>query len=292
MLTRRVASLLLCGLLVGNVALAAPAAETEEVKVFEAPPGTRVRISNQDGAVRVGVWQQPQVRVIARRRASALTREAERKLMSLMSLRTEQRGPDLFVEGRVERFSAFGWLSYSLQLDVTVPQKADVQVRCADGSIQIVGIEGSIEARTRDGHIEARELTGEVSLSSDDGHLQLENVSGRVRADTSDGSIQYRGRPERLELRTADGSISAEILPGAKMGSNWTVRTFDGSINVVLPPDLDANLDADTRDGRVLVNLPGVQGNPRAGRFSGKLNHGGYLLVVHTSDGSIHVGSH
>lgn len=278
-------SLFLCG-----VAEARPPAETEELKVFDVAPGARVRISNQDGPVRVNIWQQPQVRMIARRRAQAWSRETERKLRELMQVRAEKRGPDVFIEGRSERFASFGWISYSLELEVTVPRKTDVEVRSNDGSIALTGVEGSIDARTRDGHIEARQLTGELSLSTNDGSLTLDEVNGRVRAATSDGAIRYRGLPERLELRTSDGHIRAEILPGARMAGNWTLRTFDGSIDLLLPPDFDANLDAETQDGRVLVEYSGASAVSRSrSRFSGKLNAGGYLLTVHTNNGSIRV---
>lgn len=289
MLLRKLAACVLASLLLAGVAMAT---ETEEVKVFDVAPGTRVRISNQDGAVRVNVWQQPQVRLIARRKASAMTRNLEQRLFDLMHVRVEKRGPDVFIEGRVESISAFGWLSYSLELDVTVPRKTDLQVRGRDGSIILQGVEGSQEIRGRDGSIRAQDLSGDIILSTEDGSLELSDVNGRVRAETADGSIRYRGRPERLELRTADGSISAEILPGARMAANWTLRTADGSINIFLPRDFDANLDADTHDGRVLVNCPVTESFARAhDRFSGKLNAGGYLLNVRTGDGSIHISS-
>lgn len=290
------AGFLLSSLLLGALWAAGPSAclavVKEETKVFDVPPGTRVRITNQDGPVRVNAWNQPQVRLIARKRAQAWTSESERKLLSLMEVRAEMRGPDVVIEGRVERFAMIGWASYTLELEVTVPRKTDVQVRCDDGHISITGVQGSIHARSRDGHIEARDLEGDLSFSTADGHLTLEDVNGNLRAESSDGHIRYRGRADRLNLRTSDGHIRAEILPGSKMTGSWAIRTSDGSIDLLLPRDLAATLDADTRDGRVAVDLPGVADTSRRrSRFTGKLNAGGSLLSVHSGDGSIHIGA-
>lgn len=287
MLARQLAGVLLTSLVFAGTAVAL---ETQELRTFDVPPGTRVRISNQDGAVRVTSWEQSQVRLIARRKARAMSREMERKLLSLMQVRAEMRGPDLFIEGRVESVSIFGFASYSLELEVTVPRKLDMQVRCRDGSVELTGLVGSLDARTRDGSIRARDLTGDIAIATQDGSLDLDEVNTRVRAETSDGSIRYRGRPERLELRTSDGSIHAEVLPGAQMAGNWSLRTSDGSISLMLPRDLSANLEADTESGHVVVELPGIE---RAGRsrerYTGKLNGGSYILSVHTNDGSVRV---
>ena len=287
MLARKLAGVLLTSLIfVGTAA----AIETQEVKTFDVPPGTRVRIANQDGAVRVNSWQQPQVRMIARRKAQAMSRQMERKLLSLMQVRSEMRGPDLFIEGRVESVSIFGFASYSLELEITVPRKTDMQVRCRDGSVELAGLVGSLDARTHDGSIRARDLAGDIALATQDGSLDLDEVNNRVRAQTSDGSIRYRGRPERLELRTSDGSIHAEVLPGAQMVGNWSLRTSDGSISLTLPRDLSASLEADTESGHVMVDLPGIERPSRSReRYVGKLNAGGYILSVHTSDGSVRV---
>jgi hypothetical protein len=65
-------------------------------------------------------------------------------------------------------------------------------------------------------------------------------------------------------------------------------------VTVRLPKDLAANLDVSTSDGKIDCNLPltldGFHSNGGSEHsVRGKLNAGGALLSIRTSDGSIHL---
>jgi len=62
-------------------------------------------------------------------------------------------------------------------------------------------------------------------------------------------------------------------------------------VDVLLPDKLAADLDAETHDGHVTVDIPvEMAGQVGRSRVRGKLNGGGPTLRVRTGDGSIHVG--
>src|SRR5712664_2200001 len=50
---------------------------------------------------------------------------------------------------------------------------------------------------------------------------------------------------------TGDGSIDARVEPGSKLSGGWSIRTGDGSVDLVLPADLQASIDASTNDGHI-----------------------------------------
>ena len=76
------------------------------------------------------------------------------------------------------------------------------------------------------------------------------------------------------------------------MTSAWSIRTVDGSVDVLLPQNFQANINASTRDGHIKLALPvTVQGEISQSRIQGTLNGGGPELTLKSTDGSIRLGS-
>jgi hypothetical protein len=72
------------------------------------------------------------------------------------------------------------------------------------------------------------------------------------------------------------------------MAASWNIRTGDGSVDLVLPPDFQANIDASTNDGRISLGIPvTVEGTFSKSQIHGKMNGGGQPLTIRTGDGSI-----
>lgn len=93
-----------------------------------------------------------------------------------------------------------------------------------------------------------------------------------------------------LNLRTGDGSIDAEGRPGSKMAAGWRIHASDGSVKLRLPADFAADLDVHTGGGRIASDFPvTVLGSQSESTLRGKLNGGGQMLTIRTSDGSIHL---
>src|SRR6516162_4197002 len=94
-------------------------------------------------------------------------------------------------------------------------------------------------------------------------------------------------------LRATCGSIPATGIlkdAGSKIVSAWSIHTGDGSVDLEVPGDLAANLDASTHDGHISLGLEvTVEGTFSSSNIRGKLNGGGQPLSIHTGDGSIHV---
>ena len=84
--------------------------------------------------------------------------------------------------------------------------------------------------------------------------------------------------------------MSARADRGSTVSAPWNIHTGDGSVDLDLPGDLQANLDASTHDGRISLGFPvTVEGTFSSTKISGKINGGGQPIVVRTGDGSIHL---
>ncbi|HZQ70727.1 MAG TPA: DUF4097 family beta strand repeat-containing protein [Terriglobales bacterium] len=166
----------------------------------------------------------------------------------------------------------FGICNQNIEITVRVPHSCNLRVH------------------TGDGHIKVDDVKGEMQLDSGDGSLTVNSGDGSLNADTRDGRIRALGRFDRLDLHTRDGSIEAEATAGSRMKATWSVRTGDGHIQLRLPADFAADLDAHTGDGHVSVDFPvTVAGDLRQSTIHGKMNGGGQMLEVRTGDGDIRV---
>jgi DUF4097 and DUF4098 domain-containing protein YvlB len=109
-----------------------------------------------------------------------------------------------------------------------------------------------------------------------------------LRAHTSDGSVRVSGRFDVLELRTSDGRVEVEARPGSQLREAWDIRSSDGSVTLRMPADLAADVALHTSDGSITTNIPiAVEGSFGRHDLHGKMNGGGKLLTIHTSDGSL-----
>ena len=148
--------------------------------------------------------------------------------------------------------------------------------------------EANLDLHTGDGSIRGSRVRGNLYVNTGDGSIVLENVGGQLSAHSGDGSIRVDGQFASLKVETGDGSIHAEIDRGSKMEGSWYLHSGDGSIEVRLPEDLSADVDARTGDGSVRSELAALEhADTHRNSLRGKLNGGGPLLEVRSGDGSI-----
>jgi DUF4097 and DUF4098 domain-containing protein YvlB len=164
----------------------------------------------------------------------------------------------------------------------------NIVVHTSDGGIKASQLSGTIDIRSNDGDIDADTLTGTFKLHSGDGKINATHVDGRCDASTSDGSIHVAGRFDSLDVKSSDGAVTARAESGSKMSSAWSIKTSDGRVDVDIPKDLQANLDATTGDGHISLGLPvSMEGDIGKKAVHGKINGGGPTLSIHSGDGSI-----
>lgn len=197
-----------------------------------------------------------------------------------------------------------------MEIEVRMPRDADLRVESGDGAIDVTALNGHVVIHTDDGGIRAAQLNGTIDISSNDGSIRAdelkgdlklhtndgsiggEHLDGKCDAYSNDGSIHVDGRFDSVDIRTDDGTIVARVESGSVPTSSWRFSTNDGSVNLTVPPDFKASLDASTSDGSINLDPPlKIEGNIGASRVQGTLNGGGPPVVIHTSSGSVHLGT-
>ena len=127
-------------------------------------------------------------------------------------------------------------------------------------------------------------------MRSGDGNIQASGLDGSLEVDTGDGHVSVDGRFDALNLKTGDGNIEARAMNGSKVANSWRLHSGDGHINMWLPGDFNADLEAHTGDGKITLDFPiKVSGSLSHSSIHGTLNNGGGTVSLTSGDGSIHL---
>ncbi|HXC96230.1 MAG TPA: DUF4097 family beta strand repeat-containing protein [Edaphobacter sp.] len=182
--------------------------------------------------------------------------------------------------------------SSSVHVDVETPATLTLDAKSVDGNLTATGLHGDLTIHTSDGNQELTGLSGNLKLHSSDGHLRVRDGSGILEARSSDGGQEIAGSFTSLQLHSSDGSITVELADGSHLNSDSHIESSDGSVTLRLPKGFPAELSVSTSDGSIQSTLPmivnGYNSKEHSGHnIRGKINGGGSLLTIHTSDGSV-----
>lgn len=281
--------------------LLAPFASTDQwSKTFETDGQASFRVRTSDANIHVEAWDKNTIeatvttvnwkigdggiQIIDQQTGDAVSLEVKFPRIQF-NIGFNRRRVDITV--RVPRTTQLDLRTGDGNIDVA-GSKGDLDAHTGDGNLRIVDIEGNVLAHTGDGEIEVRGVRGEIALETGDGNAAIENVEGRLRATTGDGDIRAVGRFEVLDIKTGDGRIEASALAGSRMTADWRLSTGNGSLTLKLPQEFDAEVDLNTNDGHIDLDLPvTISGRAGTSKIRGRINAGGSMLTLKTGDGSI-----
>jgi len=275
-------------LVIVGIAAAAPKPlyADEWTKTYPISGRANLRVVTDDGDVTIVSADQKQIDA----RVSAEGRKVGPG--SEVRIEESQTGDQVSLFVRLPKLNWNWWGAghKSVRIEVRVPRELDLDIRTGDGNVSTQAVAGRIRIDTGDGNIAATGLKGDVGIHTGDGHVEASGLDGSLDVNTGDGHISVEGRFNVLNLKTGDGSIEARVKNGSKVESAWRLHSGDGNINLWLPGDLNADIDARTGDGHITMDVPVmVSGSLSHSAIHGKLNAGGGSVQIISGDGSIHV---
>jgi DUF4097 and DUF4098 domain-containing protein YvlB len=231
---------------------------TEEFhQTYPLAAGGRLSLSNINGAVKVQVWDRPEVKVDAVKRAHTAERlrEAEIKVDATggrVRIETEYPQSTLRWSDRDgQRHENPASVDYTL----TVPRGVNIdEISLINGDLDIAGVAGPVKASSINGRVTAAGLAGPVNLSV---------INGRLEA--------------TLDRLDESGTVS--------------LSSVNGSLVVTLPSDANARVRANTVHGRITndFNLPVRVGEYVGRDLEGRIGQGGADVRVSNVNGSIQI---
>jgi DUF4097 and DUF4098 domain-containing protein YvlB len=227
--------------------------------------GGFLSLSNSNGNVEIISWDKDEVEIVAYKEVKAKDRETADNLMERLEIDIRESDDEIIIETHFPKGSSgggfFGWLfgkggvSFSVEYEIKVPKKIDLNIHTTNGGIRVEEISGRLRIESTNGKINARE------------------INGLTRCKTTNGSI-------RVEFD--------EVSDGDEM----TFRTTNGSIKLYLPEDYGADdVELKTTNGHIDSDFPmsGSSGRKSKKRFRGSINEGNRELSCSTTNGNIHL---
>jgi len=238
-----------CDMSLGNLA---GRATDEWTRSYPLTAGGEVRIGNGNGSIEVEAVEGSTVEVRAERIAKAATDTGAQELLPRITIKEDVK-PDL-VSIETERMNGIMLgANFEVRYHVRAPKTAVIDLTNTNGAVLVTGSSGRVAAKTTNGSVTTRNLTGAVDARTTNGSVNVDVAS------VGSG---------RIALRTTNGSVTLRVPDNAKADvlATWT----NGGINV----SDDVKIDVTERSRR---------------RFEGKINGGGPLIELQTTNGGIRI---
>jgi hypothetical protein len=165
----------------------------------------------------------------------------------------------------------------------------NVYARTSGGSVRVTRVRGTVDAGTSGGGIEIATIAGPVRAGTSGGSITIGAASGDVSAETSGGGIRVHGAGGRVEAHTSGGSVEVNFAPGNARGGE--LSTSGGGVTAAVDPAARLSIDASASGGGVTSDLALTTRTFSRTSIRGDLNGGGSPLRLRTSGGGIRISS-
>jgi hypothetical protein len=162
--------------------------------------------------------------------------------------------------------------------------KGNVNCDSQGGNMAMEKIEGKVHISTMGGNIAAENISPYLVASTMGGNIAISEVRGYAEVKTAGGNMAFDNVSGSLKAETGGGSIAANIL---KVENTLILKTSGGNVSVEIPGNTgyNVNLHADKVD----VYLIHFDGSKSEGKVEGKINGGGFPVVIDSQSGVISV---
>jgi hypothetical protein len=156
--------------------------------------------------------------------------------------------------------------------EVSVTSAAsEAKVGSGNGKVRVSGVQGRVDASSGNGTVTVDDVTGPVNASSGNGDVSIGTVNGPVSASSGNGDILVS-----MDRLTGDGDL--EFSSG------------NGRIEVTVPSDFSAEVQASTGNGRITTDFPiQLVGRISPTRLRGTIGDGKRRLTMSTGNGSMEI---
>jgi DUF4097 and DUF4098 domain-containing protein YvlB len=293
-------------------------------KSFNAKAGGTLSMNVDRGSIKVLTANTDKVEIEVVRELNRASAEEAREAFEKHQIEFTQDGETVRIESESGGLNPFKGLLNRLgvKYTITVPAKFNVDLRTAGGNVAVADLEGQakvqttggsldlgrisdeIQARTSGGNIKIQggrknvaaqttggsvmigKVEGDLKVKSSGGNITVDTIKGEIEANTTGGSIKIGSAGGPVKATSSGGNVSAELADGAP--GQCTLKTTGGSVKLMVPEKIAADLNASTVGGRVNSDFDG-EFNKQRTKLVAKLNGGGPEMRLSTAGGNVEI---
>jgi Putative adhesin len=226
-------------------------ASDQWLRSYALNPDGELQIVAGSGSIEVTAGTAPTVEVRAERVVRASSDASARGLVPSVRIR-EEATPDRILLQDQGFGDTLAGASVEVHFHVSVPPSTRLRLRMLNGNITVSSVDAAVVASTTNGQIHGSALVG------------------------------------RVDARTTNGSVTLDLT---RVSDPVTVEVVEGAIDLTLPPDANADLQAECTNGSLDVARLSLQMDdaPTTHRVRGRLAGGGVTIALTTLNGNIQV---
>jgi hypothetical protein len=204
--------------------------------------GSELKVVSDRGDVVVNTWAEPKIKVVVRKKVVADNEEQGKKIDG-------ETQPTFTTSGTTVTLNAntggSGNKAVASDLEIYVPQKANVEVSDRRGDIRIAGREGNI---TTSSH-------GDVTVADNAGNVNISLRRGNVRATNIKGYVSVDGRVDDTNISDVSGEVrlSGDFFGQMNLAKVAKGVSFHSSRTDMQMARLDGDLTMESGDLRARV---------------------------------------
>lgn len=176
-----------------------------------------------------------------------------------------------------------------VNVTVSVPRGTRVRVSSGNGEVSLNAAVAFAKVTSGNGKVRVSGVLGEVQASSGNGEVTVENATGPVRASSGNGdvSIGTVNGPVNASSGNGDILVSMDRLTGS---GDLEFTTGNGRIEVTVPADFSASVEASTGSGSITTDFPiKLIGRLSPSRLRGTIGDGTRRLRMSSGNGSMEI---
>ncbi len=226
-------------------------------KTTALPAGRTLRVVHSLGNVTVHTQAKGELSIQAAMRCSADRADNLRSFCDQIQIRVDESPTGVVVRTEYPRGEAFGGrrnVSYSANLDITMPETTPLELRNRFGAVTVQGLHAAARIDNGNGRVtflngRGRQRIdnsfGDVEVRTNDGDVAVVNTNGRVTASDITGALEIGDRfgdvrasnvGRGLTIRSGNGKVDVEHVAGIVQISDsfGDVRVWDAKSGVTV----------------------------------------------------------
>ena len=196
-------------------------------------PARQLRVSTDNGNIRVQGGSSQQITWVVRKRSYAPSEQEAKKEFERFRVNSGRRAEQAFIEA-----SWSGSQPHRFAADITIQVPRDMEFVRLDtngGNLTINGTNARVEVATRGGNIALDDVAGAVRAQTAGGNVTIGNVNNEIVLKSGGGNVKIANAKGRVDVNTMGGDIvvgSADAVLVNTMGGSVSVNRSGGDVQV------------------------------------------------------------